>query len=293
MSDDLEATTAITAIDAVSQPAKETCLIVIYGDPLGKKFNVNASSIVIGRSSKSGIQIGHESISRNHCRLENDGKTVTLYDLGSTNGTYVNDKLTNECVLKEGDLIKVGHTILKFITGDNIERLYHDEIYRLTTLDGLTQIHNKRHLMETLQRELSRSQRHHRSLSLIMFDIDHFKVVNDTYGHVAGDYVLQRLASLIKKRIRHDDFIARYGGEEFVVILPETNASGARKLAELLRQMVEKATFNFEGKDISTTISIGVATASANTANATEFICESDRKLYEAKRRGRNLVVGD
>jgi two-component system cell cycle response regulator len=214
--------TVVTAISKISDrpAAKEACLVVIYGLDLGRKYNLTRPQIIIGRSSKADIQIDQESVSRNHCKILNTGNAILLRDMGSTNGTYINDELIDEYVLRDGDFIKVGRCIFKFLSGNNSENAYHEEIYRLTTIDGLTQIYNKRYFQETLEREIGRAQRYRRDLSLIMFDIDRFKNINDTYGHLAGDYVLKHLATVIKSRIRREDILARYGGEEFAIILP-------------------------------------------------------------------------
>jgi diguanylate cyclase (GGDEF)-like protein len=294
VSSDLKNKTVVTVISRIAEKpvAKEACLVVIYGMELGKKFNLDKPSLIIGRSSKCDVQIDQESVSRNHCKLINTGKSVLVRDLGSTNGTYVNDDPADEHVLRDGDLIKIGRTIFKFLTGGNIENAYHEEIYRLTTVDGLTQIYNKRYFMEVLEREISRSHRYGRELSLIMFDIDHFKNVNDTYGHLAGDHVLKFLASVIKQRIRREDIMARYGGEEFAIILPEIDAYNSRQFAEKIRKLVEKTTFKFEDTVIPVTISIGVATSHADINGPDEFIRAADENLYEAKRRGRNCVCG-
>lgn len=272
--------------------AKEACLVMIYGQELGKKYNLEARSMIVGRSSKCDIQVDQESVSRNHCKIVNTGKTVLVRDLGSTNGTYVNDEPVDEHVMRDGDLIKIGRTIFKFLTGGNIENAYHEEIYRLTTVDGLTQIYNKRYFQEVLDREISRSQRYERELSLIMFDIDHFKHVNDAYGHLAGDYVLKHLASVIKGRIRREDIMARYGGEEFAIILPEIDHEHALVFAEKIRQLVERTRFEFEETEIPLTISIGVTTSTAELRSTEEFIKLADDRLYEAKRAGRNCVRG-
>ena len=201
-SDHVRAKTVVTSISRISEKpsGKEACLVVIYGLELGKKYNLNSASLVIGRSSKCDIQIDQESVSRNHSKIVNTGKSILIRDLGSTNGTYVNDEPIDEYVLRDGDLIKIGRTIFKFLTGGNIENAYHEEIYRLTTVDGLTQIFNKRYFIETLEREIARAHRYRRALSLVMFDIDHFKKVNDSYGHLAGDYVLKHLAQTVQAR---------------------------------------------------------------------------------------------
>ena len=293
MTDDKKNKTVVTVVSRVSEKpvAKEACLVVIYGMDLGKKYNLGQPALTIGRSSKSDVQIDQESVSRGHARIINTGKAILLRDLGSTNGTYVNDELIDEYVLRDGDFIKIGRTIFKFLSGNNIENAYHEEIYRLTTVDGLTQIYNKRYFLETLEREISRAQRYHRDLSLIMFDIDHFKKVNDTYGHLAGDSVLKQLASVLKSRIRREDIMARYGGEEFAVILPEIGSVNAVTFAEKVRKLVEKTPFKFEDRQIPVTVSIGVAAVGPGIQTPLEFIKIADDKLYQAKVDGRNRVA--
>jgi len=286
--------TVVTAISKISDRpvAKEACLVVIYGLDLGKKYNLNRPQIIIGRSSKADIQIDQEAVSRNHCKIINTGKAILLRDMGSTNGTYINDELIDEYVLRDGDYIKVGRCIFKFLSGSNIENAYHEEIYRLTTIDGLTQVYNKRYFAETLEREIGRAQRYRRDLSLILFDIDHFKNVNDTFGHLAGDSVLKQLANVIKGRIRREDVLARYGGEEFAIILPEIDKHNALQFGEKIRRITEKAVFRFEDTEIPVSVSVGIATLTPEIQELTDFIKVADDNLYSAKAAGRNRVVG-
>jgi diguanylate cyclase (GGDEF)-like protein len=286
--------TVVTVISRIADrpTGKEACLVVIYGLDLGRKYNVDRPSIVLGRSSKADIQLDQESVSRNHCKLINTGKSIVLRDMGSTNGTYVNDELVDEYVLRDGDLIKIGRCIFKFLSGDNIENAYHEEIYRLTTIDGLTQIYNKRYFVETLEREIGRAHRYRRDLSLIMFDIDEFKRINDTYGHLAGDHVLKQLAATIRSRIRREDILSRYGGEEFAIILPEIDNYNAMQFAEKIRGLIEMNSFRFEDSDIPVTISVGVASIQPAFQESSDFIRVADEKLYAAKDAGRNRVVG-
>ncbi|MBL8934416.1 MAG: GGDEF domain-containing protein, partial [Archangium sp.] len=194
--------------------------------------------------------------------------------------------------LRSGDLVKVGGAIFKFLQGGNIETLYHEEIYQLTISDGLTQINNKRYFLEYLEREMGRCHRYNRSLSLIMFDIDHFKTINDTNGHLAGDYVLRELAQTLRPRIRREECFARYGGEEFAVVMPEAGPENARKFAEKVRKMVEDHRFSFENKDIPVTISLGVSDLTGDMTEPLQFIKLADQNLYKAKKSGRNRVVG-
>jgi len=259
---------------------------------LGKKYNVNQKSVVVGRSSSADIQVDQESVSRNHCKLLNTGQSIMLRDLGSTNGTYVNDELVDEYVLRDGDFIKVGRCIFKFLVGSNIENAYHEEIYRLTTIDGLTQIFNKRYFVETLEREMGRAQRYRRQLSLIMFDIDHFKEINDNYGHLAGDHILRQLAATVKSRIRREDILARYGGEEFAIVLPELDRDNAITFAEKIRILIENSVFEFEETRIPLTVSVGVSILSAEADSPETLIKFADDNLYRAKDEGRNRVIG-
>ena len=284
----------VTSISRITEraPGKEACLVVIYGQDLGRKYNLESPTLVLGRSSKCDVQIDQESVSRAHSKIMNQGKTIRIRDLGSTNGTYVNDEQIEERTLADGDLIKIGRTIFKFLSGGNIERAYHEEIYRLTTVDGLTQIFNKRYFMESLEREIARSSRYRREMTLVMFDIDHFKQINDTYGHLAGDQVLKSLASTIKAKIRREDLFARYGGEEFAIVLPEIDGFNAQQFAEKIRRIVEITDYFFEGTRIPVTISMGVAVLDAETSDAAGLIKKSDERLYEAKKAGRNCVRG-
>lgn len=294
MTDTGRSKTVVTAISKISDrpAAKEACLVVIYGLELGKKFNLTRPQMIIGRSSKADVQIDQEAVSRNHCKILNTGNAVLLRDMGSTNGTYVNDEMIDEYVLRDGDFIKVGRCIFKFLSGSNIENAYHEEIYRLTTVDGLTQIFNRRYFVETLEREIGRALRYRRELSLIMFDVDRFKSVNDTHGHLAGDYVLKHLASVIRARIRREDVLARYGGEEFGIVLPEIDHYNAMQFAEKVRRLIEQADFRFEDVVIPVTVSVGVASLKGEVEDVLEFVKVADDNLFAAKEAGRNRVIG-
>jgi diguanylate cyclase (GGDEF)-like protein len=287
----------VTAIDmpSFSQPSTTTdkaCLVVIYGPELGKRASLGVAPFEIGRSSRSELPIDQESISRHHARISFDGQRHLIEDLGSTNGTFVNDIAVKRQALKDGDQVKLGRSILKYMSGDNIEANYHEEIYRLMTMDALTQTHNRRYFNEALEREYNRSMRYRRSLSLILFDIDHFKQINDTYGHVAGDSVLRQLAMVVKPRLRQQDVFARVGGEEFSVLLPEVELQGARVAAEKVRKLVEGARFLVDAKEFGCTVSVGVTTFDARVASAAMLYELADKNLYAAKNAGRNRVIG-
>ncbi|MBZ4419920.1 GGDEF domain-containing protein [Myxococcus sp. RHSTA-1-4] len=287
--------TVVTVISKISdRPVNlDAALVVIYGLDLGRKFDLTREETLIGRSSKADIQIDQESVSRNHASISNTREGVRIRDMGSTNGTFINDDLVEGVrSLRNGDLVKIGRTIFKFIAGGNIEAAYHDEIYRLTTMDGLTQIYNRRYFDEQLDREISRSRRYERVLSLVLLDIDHFKQVNDNYGHLAGDSVLKQLASTVRTKIRREDVFARYGGEEFAVLLPEVSLGGTRQLAEKVRRLVEKQRFEFDKQPIPVTVSLGIATLEPQHREPGDLVRAADEKLYEAKMAGRNRVVG-
>jgi two-component system cell cycle response regulator len=287
--------TVVTVISKISdQPINlDAALVVIYGLDLGRKYDLAKSETVVGRASKADICVDQESVSRNHACITNTKKGVRIRDLGSTNGTFVNDGLVEgEQELRNGDLVKIGRTIFKFIAGGNVEAAYHDEIYRMKTMDGLTQVQNRRYFDEQLDREFSRSRRYERVLSLVMLDIDHFKHINDSHGHLAGDAVLKQLASTVKVKIRHEDVFARYGGEEFGIILPEIDLKGARQFAEKVRRLVEQQQFTFEKHKIPVTVSLGVALLKTEHRAAADLVNAADEKLYEAKTSGRNRVCG-
>ena len=285
--------TAVTAISKIQKRAfaRSSALVVIYGEELGRKYDLEDGKTIIGRSSKSDIQIDHDSVSRQHVKVTVEEGRVSIEDVGSTNGTFLNDaSLDGKVGLRNNDLIKVGRTVFKFIAHNNIEAAYHDEIYRLTTVDGLTQVHNRRYFDEAIERELSRCRRYGRALSLLLIDVDHFKRINDTFGHLAGDAVLKEVASAIQKRIRKEDLLSRYGGEEFAVLTPEIDHKGAQAMGEKVRKVIEKHEFSFDGEVIPVTISCGVATLGKKGDEAVALVQRADEKLYEAKESGRNKV---
>ena len=229
----------VEEFSTLPKSSDRACLVVIYGPELGKRAALGHGTFDIGRSTRSDLAIDQESISRHHARITYDGHGHFIEDMGSTNGTFVNDQNLKRSPLRDGDQIKIGRSILKYMSGDNIEANYHEEIYRLMTTDALTQTHNRRYFNEALEREYHRSLRYRRALSLVLFDIDHFKRINDTYGHVAGDSVLRQLSRVVKPRLRQQDVLARVGGEEFAILLPEVELPGAMVAADKVRRLVE------------------------------------------------------
>ena len=277
----------------VSLSSRNACLVHIYptGPSMGTRYAIGDSPLILGRGTDCDIRINDHSVSRKHARIQPGADGYYAVDLQSTNGTYVNDIPASMYKLKDGDYLRVGNCIYRFLMGGNVESEYHEEIYRLTIIDGLTEIHNKRYLMEFLDRELARSSRYNRPLSLLMCDIDRFKSINDRFGHLGGDFVLRELSNRIKGNIRKEELFARYGGEEFAVVLPETKQDGALILAERLCSVINQAPFVFENETFEVTMSGGLATTQGEV-NITpmELIRRSDEKLYQAKNEGRNRV---
>jgi two-component system cell cycle response regulator len=271
------------------------CLVHIYptGSSMGTRYALSDKLLQIGRGEDCEIRISDHSVSRKHARVEPMVEGVNVTDLGSTNGTFVNDRMIQGTVpLRDGDYLRVGNCIYRFLAGGNIEAEYHEEIYRLTIIDALTQTHNQRAFHEFLDRELVRSNRHGRPLALLMFDIDFFKNVNDRLGHLAGDFALRELASLIRGLIRREDLFARFGGEEFAVVLVETGMPQAKDVAERIRGIVENHVFRFEDSEFRITVSIGACATSGDESLTTkEMIRVADEKLYQAKNAGRNQIV--
>lgn len=274
--------------------SSQACLVTIYGPELGKQYKLPEGATFIGRGPENDIVLDMDNVSRRHVRVQvMDQGSTFIEDLQSTNGTYVNDREIMRERLGNGDLVKVGGAILKFLQGGNIEALFHEEIYQMTIVDGLTQINNKRYFMDFLEREMARCARYERPLSLILFDIDHFKQINDGHGHLAGDHVLRKLAETVSKHIRREEAFARYGGEEFAVLMPETPIQRAQTFAEKIRRMVASTDFSFEGERIEVTCSLGVAAMTSQHRAPSGFLAQVDERLYKAKNSGRNRVVAE
>jgi pSer/pThr/pTyr-binding forkhead associated (FHA) protein len=185
---ELDEKTRVTTI--VQKPATEAadgaprnndCIVVIYTkEPtlLGKRFVLDFTPLRVGRGAENHVVLEGDSVSRRHAHLEQRGAVWWAVDDGSTNGTYVNDEqISREFGLANGDRIKIGPTIFKYLSGADVEAQYHEEIYRMTIIDGLTQAHVKRYLLEALEKEIIRARRHVRELAFMMFDIDHFKKI--------------------------------------------------------------------------------------------------------------------
>lgn len=273
---------------------RSRCLISIYpADRLGQIVHLDGAELLIGRDPDCGLELPDDSVSRRHAVLRPVGDGCTIVDLGSTNGTYVNDARIETRTLESGDRVRVGNQIFKYISADRFEAEYFENSYRMMTTDGLTQAYNKRYFLEVTERELQRNQRTSRPLSLLMLDIDHFKQINDKYGHLAGDEVLIEISRRLRSTLRGDEVFARYGGEEFCLLLPETALPESLQVAERMRSAVSWSNIGTEQVSLSVTLSIGAAcTQQESLMTAAQFIERADRNLYTAKHAGRNRVVG-
>ena len=260
---------------------------------LGTRFRLRPGSVIeIGRSPTSEISFPEVlSISRTHARLEHQGSHVVVEDLGSTNGTYVNDRLIQKNQqLRSGDRFQVGAVHFKFLHERDVENAYHLAIYDLVMRDGLTEIFNKRKYEEEVEREVARASRYSRPLTLVLFDIDHFKAVNDTYGHLCGDFVLKQVAERVRSALRAEQIFARVGGEEFVVLCPETDGDHGSRLAEKLRDRIGAEPVEYAGFQVPVTCSFGVAQLGRKMRDGVALYEVADRALYESKQGGRNMV---
>jgi diguanylate cyclase (GGDEF)-like protein len=267
-------------------------LVVLQGTNVGEMHKIEGPELVIGRAASATMRLNDDGISRRHCRVLSIGGQVIIEDLGSANGTVVNGEMVQQHPLKEGDKIRLGATTtLKFTYQDKLDESFQQQMIDAALRDGLTRAYNKKFFQDRLETEFAYARRHRTMLSLVMLDVDFFKRVNDTYGHLAGDAVLVHLARITQSTIRTEDVLARYGGEEFAVICRGIALLSAGVLAERLRARVEEEHFDYQGTRLAVTISVGVAALpEANVGTASELVRDADRALYEAKASGRNRV---
>ena len=269
---------------------RSACVVVIHGEGLGRRADVDERAVIVGRSQEADLHIPHKSVSRQHCHIWRDGDEYRVRDLEATNTTRVNDLVISETTLNDGDHITLGESILKFISHSSVEARYHEEIYQLATQDALTDLHNRRHFIDMVDKEIARAMRHQRALTLCIIDVDLFKPVNDRYGHISGDNVLRKIASIVRRHVRSDDFAARIGGEEFAVLLPECDAQAGHAFAERLRQSIADVVFRPGEEPLTITVSVGVASLTAERDTCSRMMAAADAALYRAKALGRNQV---
>ncbi len=268
-------------------------LVVIAGPSFGETYKIKADRTVLGRGDRTDIRIVDDGVSREHSAVQREGGKIVLVDLGSTNGTFCNGARVpakSRVDLVDGDKISIGaSTILKFTYQDHIDEHYQKQLFESALRDGLTSTFNRRYFLDRLHGELRFAVRHGKPIALLFVDIDHFKKVNDTYGHQAGDQVLAAVARIMMTTVRAEDVLARYGGEEFAIICREIELDGAEALAKRLVAAVALKPLEFGGQQIPVTISVGAA-VDHGRSEAQALIAAADAAMYEAKRTGRNRV---
>jgi two-component system cell cycle response regulator len=271
-------------------------LVCLVGPPKyqGKRWAITKSHVMIGRTLGNDIIVDDLSVSKSHAKIYCGDRDVTITDLESTNKTIINGrKLTPHIpfALQNNDQVKLGKLIFKFLEKGSIESVSLHKTWELRLRDPLTGIYNREALLLKVEEEFKRAEALTADLSVIIFDIDHFKQVNDTYGHAAGDYVLKEMARITQKQaIRSQDFFARYGGEEFIVILSGSPIEKATEIAERIRKAIEEHDFTFEGQKFSITVSAGIAAKGRDTQIWDDLFKKADKALYKSKRNGRNRV---
>jgi diguanylate cyclase (GGDEF)-like protein len=298
--EDLEKTSVVTSetlkvtLDTANKTPAALVLLVGPASSIGKQWHLSENNIVVGRSPNSTIFVDDRSVSKSHAKFMVSGNDVLVLDLESTNKTVINQQTIAPLTpikLKNNDQIKVGNVIFKFLEKGNVETVASKATFDKSQLDALTGIYSKGALQAYSPEAIKRSDMTGEPLSLIVFDIDHFKKVNDTYGHAAGDYVIKEIARLVKdKLIRSEDFFARFGGEEFVLVVSSSDIPVSANIAERIRATIEAHTFDFEGTKMPITISAGVSVRRPKGDQWDQLFEKADRALYQSKNRGRNLV---
>jgi len=273
---------------------QECYLIVVYGDDAGKIYPLDKKTITIGRSDEFDIQLADSSCSREHSIIQfNDNNQPVLKDLNSTNGTFVNGSKITKINLEDGDKIMFGvSSVFKFAIQDSLEAKFQKKLYESSVNDHLTGAFNKKYFLDTLSKEFSYSLRHHSSLGLLMLDIDFFKKINDTYGHIVGDMVLKEFVKRIKNNLRNEDILCRYGGDEFAVIVRDFKYGFIKIAAERIRLFFNGKSINCKDHKINISVSIGAATIDNENIETSEDMIElADANLYKAKQSGGNCIV--
>ncbi len=285
-------------VPVVARPAARDrgSLLMLSGPEPGKMFPLDPKrEAVLGRGGEASLRIDDRGLSRNHARLFRLHRRFWIEDLRSTNGTFVNGVQVFEPVaLQDGDRIQIGgDTVLCFQLQDAAEQEASRKLYDSAVKDPLTQVHNRRYLDERLEQEFAFAVRHQQPLSALMVDVDHFKSINDTFGHAAGDAVLRVMAQTVRRTVRTEDLVARYGGEEFCVLARGVPVDGALVFGERLRATLEELSIPWEGRSLQITSSIGCATWSKTRSfdNASALLQAADAALYRAKDAGRNMVI--
>jgi two-component system cell cycle response regulator len=272
-------------------------LTVIAGPSAGASFTLEAGETILGRDPSCALVVDDPSVSRRHARITRDERAHHfIEDLGSTNGTFVSGRRVRRAALATGDRLQLGRdTVFRFAVVDREEEEFQRRLYEASMRDTLTELPNRRTLLERLAGEVAHAERTGGELSALMIDIDHFKSVNDKYGHLAGDEVLKAISHAGAEAIRAGDVFARYGGEEFVVLARDARKAEATALAERLRSFIGRAQVEVGNVAVRVTVSIGVAVLSEcePVRDGHPLLARADARLYRAKLLGRNRTVDE
>jgi two-component system, cell cycle response regulator len=298
LNEDPDDRTAIVSLSELrSAPRRQSkdrhLLVRVKGAELGRVSRLAPEPFRIGRSQDCELWLGDDGVSRKHARILPEGAAYRIEDTESANGTFVQGQRVSRQLLRDGDVIQFGPTaVFRYTITDESQEALLQQLYDASVTDALTSAHNREHFDTQLRSELSYARRHKVDVSLAFFDVDHFKKVNDTHGHQAGDAVLVGLANAIRGMIRNEDVFARYGGEEFALILRGIDGAGASTVGERLRERVERMRIQHEGKVLAVTVSVGCSSfAELDEKTPEALVSTADKRLYAAKHAGRNRVV--
>lgn len=290
-----EGTLQIPPIGERRPPKARVPAIILYdGDEIGGLHSLTREETIIGRTAGCDIVIPESRVSRRHAlirRLQPGSDEFEIVDLGSTNGTFLEGARVERAILQNGDKVGIGGRILSFALLDKADLAYQSRIVQMIHVDELTGLLTKRSLYRALETELVRAQRYRHPVSLLMMDLDHFKGVNDTYGHLVGSQCLSDVGLLIRESTRETDVSGRYGGEEFITFLPESDTAAALIVAERIRETMEKRHFRYGDLVYRVRISIGIATWPAAGSDVESLVRAADSALYRAKNEGRNRCI--
>ena len=270
------------------------CLVMVFGSPLGKQFVLESEQTDIGRGSICQISINDKSISRSQARIWKDAAgAYFVKDLGSTNGSCLNDRQLQPdqpSSLKDGDFLKVGNIILKFVAAGSFDNVFHAEMLNIALIDDLTGIPNRKSILEALDEQFRLARMTDTPFSILLFDLDDFKSINDRFGHLAGDYVLKEIPKALTDVLRQQDYFGRFGGDEFLVLLKNTTLANACRIAERIRVAIQNHGFPYEEKKIPVSVSVGVASLDSSLQASTNLFQQADKAHYNAKESGGNKV---
>ena len=265
-------------------------LMVVHGERFGHRIRIGGKPTSIGRGSDCDFRIDDRATSRRHCIAWSEHGRYWVRDLGSTNKTCVNDQFVTEAELKAGDYLTVGTTVFRLIRNGTLEARYHSGLNRLATIDPLTQLPNRRHFRELLDTACADARASRIPLCLVFVDLDHFKRINDTFGHCTGDDVLCEIARFLREHLGECETAGRLGGEEFALLLPRTPLHVARHRAEGLRRSIAAHRIPAGGDLIIVTASFGIVEWGPRYGTVADLMRDADRQLYRAKALGRNRV---